>query len=77
MTIFNWQLNQVRNAEEALSWEPQFSDNIDVDQILLDENITVSNIYLEYTGKGESRYRGHLWTRQLNKSKPSSLTLDD
>ena len=74
MTIFNWQINQVRNAEEALSWEPQFPDNIDVDQILLDENIMVPDIYLEYTLKGESRYRAHLWVRQLNKSKPLSLT---
>ena len=46
MTIFSWNFNQVKTDNEALDWEPQFSPDIDVDQVLLDENITVSNVHL-------------------------------
>ena len=74
MTIFYWNINLSDN-NEALSWEPQFSDDIDVDQVLLDENITVSNMYLQPL---RNRNRLPKWAHQLNSSKPSkAITLDD
>lgn len=45
MTIFSWNFNST-DTEEALSWEPQFSQDIDVDQVLLDENIRAFNMVL-------------------------------
>ena len=75
MTIFSWNFNQVKNDNEALDWEPQFSPDINVDQVLLDENITVSNMHLQPL---TNRNRLPKWTHQLNSSKPSkAITLDD
>ena len=74
MTIFSWNFNQVKTDNEALDWEPQFSDDIDVDQVLLDENITIANMHLQPLG---NRNKSHLWQRQLNSSKASSVSLDD
>ena len=74
MTIFSWNFNQIKNENEALDWEPQFSDDINVDQVLIDENITVANMHLQPL---RNRNRSHLWQRQLNSSKASSVDLDD
>ena len=74
MTIFSWNFNQVKTDNEALDWEPQFSDDIDVDQVLLDENITIANMHLQPMS---NRNKSQLWQRQLNSSKASSIDLDD
>ena len=75
MTIFSWNFNQVKTDNEALDWEPQFSPDIDVDQVLLDENITVSNMHLQPL---TNRNRLPKWAHQLNSSKPRRpLPLDD
>ena len=73
MTIFSWNFNSTDN-NEALDWEPQFSPDIDVDQVLLDENITVSNMHLRPL---THRSRLPKWAHQLNSSRPSRVTLDD
>ena len=73
MTIFSWNFNSTDN-NEALDWEPQFSPDIDVDQVLLDENITVSNMHLRPL---THRSRLPKWAHQLNSSRPSMVTLDD
>ena len=74
MTIFTWNLNHFDN-NEALDWEPQFAPDIDVDQVLLDENITVSTMHLRPL---THRSRLPKWAHQLNSSRPSkAITLDD
>jgi hypothetical protein len=73
MTIFNWQFNSTDN-NEALDWEPQFSQDIDVDQILLDEDIRTFNMVLPPL---RSHQKPHRWVHQLNSSRPSIVTLDD
>lgn len=75
MTIFSWNFNSTDNDEAlSLSWEPQFSQDIDVDQVLLDENVTVSNMNLQPLS---NRKKSHLWVRQLNSSRPSMVSLLD
>jgi len=74
MTIFSWNFNQIKNENEALDWEPQYSDDINVDQVLIDENITIANMHLQPMS---NRNRSHLWQRQLHSSKASSIDLDD
>jgi hypothetical protein len=73
MTIFNWQFNSTDN-NEALDWEPQFSQDIDVDQVLLDEDIRTFNMVLPPL---RSHQKPHRWVHQLNSSRPSIVTLDD
>ena len=73
MTIFTWNFNNTDN-NEALDWEPQFPDDINVDQVLLDENITVANMHLRPL---THRNRLPKWAQQLNSSRPSMVTLDD
>jgi hypothetical protein len=77
MTIFNWQFNNVfdpTNSNEALDWEPQFSQDIDVDQVLLDEDIRTFNMVLPPL---RNHQKPHTWVHQLNSSRPSMVTLDD
>ena len=74
MTIFSWNFNQVKNDDEALSWEPQFSQDIDVDQVLLDEDIRTFNMVLPPL---RNHQKPHRWVQQLNSSRPSMVTLDD
>jgi len=75
VTIFSWNFNQVKTDNEALDWEPQFAPDIDVDQVLLDENITVSTMRLQPL---RNRNRLPKWAHQLNSSRPSMvITLDD
>ena len=77
MTVFNWQFNNVfdpTNSNEALDWEPQFSQDIDVDQVLLDEDIRTFNMVLPPL---RSHQKPHRWVHQLNSSRPSIVTLDD
>jgi len=73
MTIFPWNLNHFDN-NEALDWEPQFSQDIDVDQVLLDEDVKVFNMHLTPL---TNHNRPHRWVQQLNSSRPSMVTLDD
>jgi len=73
MTIFSWNFNHFDN-NEALDWEPQFSQDIDVDQVLLDENITVSTMHLQPL---RNRNRLPKWAHQLNSLRPSMVNLDD
>ena len=73
MTIFSWNLNHFDN-NEALDWEPQFSQDIDVDQVLLDEDVKVFNMHLRPL---TNHNRPHRWVQQLNSSRPSRVTLDD
>jgi len=80
MTIFNWQFNSVfdpTNSNEALDWEPQFSQDIDVDQVLLDEDIRTFNMVLPSLKNSSVHHARVRWVQQLNSSRPSMVTLDD
>ena len=80
MTIFNWQFNNVfdpTNSNEALDWEPQFSQDIDVDQILLDEDIRTFNMILPSLKNSSVHHARVRWVQQLKNLRPSKVSLSD